>query len=159
MVSGAYCVTLLNDAGTGDNNWIELDASAGTVIRIYKITVGAVSYSTAPPDAARGRVRIFRCSTSGGTSIVAGNIIKLNPGASPPASVVKIKQTGVFGNTGTVVSTIFDCGFHLRQPFEWVARDRKDYLQSELGGFLTCRLVNLTSTGNHTFSVYFKEGL
>lgn len=159
MVSGAYCVTLLSDAGTGDNNFIELQAASGVVIRIYKITVAAVAYSTAPPDTASGRIRIFRASTSGGASLVAGTVVEMNPGASAPSTIVKIKQAGVFANTGTTSDTLLDTAVHLRQPFEWVARDRRDYLQSDAGGFIACRLVNLNSTGNHTFSVYFKEGL
>lgn len=159
MVSGAYCVTLLSDAGTGDNNYIELQAASGVVIRIYKITVASVAYATAPPDAATGRIRIFRTSTSGGASLVAGTVVELNPGASAPSTTVKIKQVGVFANTGTITDTILDTAVHLRQPFEWVARDRRDYLQSAAGGLIACRLVNLGNSGNHAYSVFFKEGL
>lgn len=149
----SYSVTILSDAGTGDNNWIELLAASGIQIAAYKFTVALVA---APADLATGRIRVFRTTTAG-SGQVAGTIVDMDPSMPASTSSVNVKAGGVFGGTGTTTDTLFDCAVSLRQTFEWVARDKDDYLWSAVAGRLVFRLVNLSSSGNHIFTVYFKE--
>jgi hypothetical protein len=148
-----YCVTHSNDAGSGDNVWVELVAASGISVGIYKINV---ALTATPADTMTGRVRVFR-ETTAATNLTAATIVDMNPGGPAPTTTANIKQTGVFGASGTVTDVLLDCAVHLRQTFEWSARDKDNYLWSSAGGRLICRLVNLNSAGIHLYNVYFTE--
>lgn len=153
-MGGSYCVTSLSDAGSGDNVFIELIAAAGVMIGVYKINLNLVA---AAVDTATARIRVFR-ETTAGSGMIAGTVVIMDPTSTPAASTTcNVKQAGVFAGSGTTTDTLMDTAIHLRQSFEWIARDKDDYLWSNVGGRLIFRLVNLNSGGNHVYSVYFRE--
>lgn len=150
----SYTVSILSDAGSGDNVYIELVAAANVIVAVYKIEVSVV---VAGADTGTSRVRVFR-ETTAATGLTAGvTVIELNPAGAAPTTTANVKASGVFGGSGTTTDTLLDVAYQDRQTFSWVATTERDFLRSDAGGRLIFRHVSLNSSGNHLYSVFFRE--
>jgi hypothetical protein len=152
-VGACYSVSVLSDTGTGDNCFIELIAASGVELSVYKITV---SLAAAPADTASSRIRVFRTNTAS-SGMTAGSVVKMDPTSAAAVTTCNVKQAGIFGQSGNEVDTVLDIAFWERQSLEWIARERKEYIRINAGDRMCFRLVCLNSTGNHCYTVYFKE--
>lgn len=116
-----------------DDIFIELDAAASTTCLLKRVRVS--SHAIAPADN-EIQIRVTRNSAATGGSGSAFTPLKRrqNSPASTTAALIKNGATGLA--TGALTDTVLRSAVNQRGVWEWIARDKDDYIECVAGEFI-----------------------
>jgi hypothetical protein len=148
-----YCVSVTASLGTAvEHIFIEFVPAASTSISIKKLTC---SSSSTPGDTAQ-RIRVRR-ETTAGSGGIAGTITEMNPSGTVATTTCNVKNGSTAFSLGTATDLLLDDAFQSRGDFEWIARDRNEYLWSGEGERVIVTLSSTTTVINYNINCFFDE--
>jgi hypothetical protein len=142
-------------SGTAEDCFIDISSPSGVSIMLKKIR-WAQAFSIA--DVAF-RMRVYRASSAmtGGTTTTF-TPVTVRDDAPNSVTTVTIKNAQGTSTKGTTSDVLMDVTWHHRATFEWVARDWRDMLESDINGRIQITLTpSAANTANNYFQVEWIE--
>jgi hypothetical protein len=134
--------------------FVELVPPAGVSIAIIKIRI---TMSTTNVGDQTERVRVYR-ETVLGSGGVSGTAVVMNPSDATSVTTVNIKTGTTLFTLGTTTDKLLDTAFNLRGTFEWIARDKDDYIWSNPGeALVVTEITTVSGSLTRNVEVFFVE--